>query len=349
MINDMIKSLFLASLVVLVGAISAPGAHAYSGEGSQKAAEADVSYAQGFASYAAYSSAIQTTSNVLLSQSNFLAVVPGSSAYLDIGRSGSAGAAKRTGIRVWVNGAYNHIDNDFLASRFEGSASSIAAGIDNRFKDWLVAGVAVGYEFSDIDTQFNFGTVEGTGVSVTPYVAVRVAKSTVLDFSGSYAWLQTDITRAKGAVTGAHDSTRYTLAANITQDFSTNKLLLQATAGFVYMEQKNDAYRESAGTLISNTVTTIGQVRVGGKVGYKFKNFIPYFQVRYENDVDDVGSSVSTTALVSQPIDDDGFFLAVGTEMRLSNFITGKIEFSSVEAREELHNYGVSGTVRIRF
>ncbi len=72
---------------------------------------------------------------------------------------------------LFINGNYGTGDKDatFNESGFDFDAYGLTAGIDYRFSDSFVAGVAVGYSESEAEVQENLGETEGEGTTFTLY------------------------------------------------------------------------------------------------------------------------------------------------------------------------------------
>lgn len=271
------------------------------------------------------------------------------------GQTGLSGAAQERGIGVWANVGYNRIESEFARSAYKGDVYAGLAGVDVRVRDWLVLGVALGYENLDVDTAFNTGTIESSGVSVTPYAIARLSREFFVDLSAGYTSLTTDVSRGGGAATGSYDSDRFVAGANLNWSWNpatASPWRLGASVGYLYIRQEDDSYRESAGAFVGSNTTEIGQARVGGRVGYSFGAVEPYVSGRFEYDAKQASIPIITSGGTTGPAASDdrtGFVLGLGTRFTLAPNLTGGIEVNTVEGRDDFTNYGVLGNIRFTF
>lgn len=84
---------------------------------------------------------------------------------------GAASADEFSKLGVFVNGDYSTGDKKatFNENGFDYDAYGITGGVDYRFSDRLVAGVAVGLSKSEVGIDAGAGTTDADGVSVTAY------------------------------------------------------------------------------------------------------------------------------------------------------------------------------------
>ncbi len=267
------------------------------------------------------------------------------------GETGKAGAMNPRGFGLWFNGAYTSLSNDFTATAYDGDVITGMVGIDYRLNDRLTIGVAGGYETTDLDTTFNLGSYNQDGYSVTPYMVFRISRNFAVNAAGTYSWLSTDVSRTGGAVTGNFDSTRATGAVNLVGNWSAGKWRFGTILGYLYINQDDDGYVESTGAAIASTTTEIGQGRVGGRIGYNLGKVETYFSGRYEYDFTAPGSQtiVTTGGAVSTPNDRSGFTLAAGLRFQLAPNVSGGLEGTTTQGRDNQDIYGVNGTLRFEF
>ncbi len=268
-----------------------------------------------------------------------------------VGQTGkSAGMMNPHGFGLWVNGGYTSIDFNGtmggLPAGFDGHVLTGMMGVDYRLSDVVTFGVAGGYENTDLDTQFNTGTLETDGYSVLPYVVVRLGQHFSVNASGGYSWLNTDMTRTSGAVTGTYDSTRWTGAVNLLSNWSAGKWRFGTLLGYLYIHQDDDAYVESTGASVAGATTKIGQGRVGGLIGYDLGKVETYFTGRYEYDFTSEGPALPAGTPTTGR---SGFRLGLGMRFALAPNVSGNLEGTTVQGRDNLDEYGVNGTLRFMF
>ena len=78
---------------------------------------------------------------------------------------------------------------------FDFDNASITAGVDYRFSDSFVGGVAVGYNHDNSDLDLNAGGLNVDGYNVTAYFTWYHANDFYVEGSASYGWLDYDLKR----------------------------------------------------------------------------------------------------------------------------------------------------------
>jgi outer membrane autotransporter protein len=265
---------------------------------------------------------------------------------LGSGQSGRSGALGMQDAAVWANLGYSSIENDNVATAFDGSVWAGLVGVDARFGA-ITVGIAGGYESTDIDTNFDrvAGKLEWDGWSVGPYAVLRLGPNYSIDGSLMYSSLTMD-TRAGNGATGSFDATRWLGMANLNGNWSINNWRLGASVGYLGLHQDEDAYTASNGTAVAGNDFSIHQARIGGRVGYNMGKVETYFLARYEYDFDSPGRPVGFPTASD---DDDGFVLGIGARFNLSPNVTGGVEATTTQGRDDLEVWGITGTIRFRF
>lgn len=270
----------------------------------------------------------------------------------DAGQGRASGSApRRTG--VWLNGGYTWLENKQAGANFDGGITNVMGGIDYLVQNNVLVGVSAGYEHQDITTKFNSGTLKGDGLTIAPYFAFILNKNINFDASIGHSWVNYDMTRSGGAVTGSTDGDRWFGIANANYTTSINNWQLGASLGYLYSMEKQDAYHESNGNAIDEASTHLGQARLGGKVGYvaatNFGYLNPYTSARLEYDVvkDHAGTIDAQGTLANS--DDFGVTFGLGMNAGIGENTTLNLEGTTTQFREDQSVYGVSGTVRYKF
>jgi len=201
----------------------------------------------------------------------------------------------------------------------------------------------------DIDTDFNNGTIETTGFGVSPYAVFRLTDKITADINASYTVLDTDTTRTGGAVTANFDSDRYTAGANLNINHSIDKFFMGGSVGFLYINETQDAYTESDGTLVSQLDISIGQGRLSATVGYNFGKVQPFLTAQLQHEFWAPSAAQLGGGLASPQEDTTGVVLGGGISFALSDSVSGTISASTQEAREDFSLYSISGRIRVQF
>jgi hypothetical protein len=264
------------------------------------------------------------------------------------GRSAGAGEKK---VGVWVLGSYSDIENDLndgtVDTRFEGDIAAFVGGVDYRLTDRVVAGLALSYEDVDIDTTFNAGTIETSGIGLAPYAVFKLTDKISADINGSYTRLDTDTTRTNNTITGQFDSRRYTAGGNLNVGHSINKVFMNGSVGFLYINENQDSYTESNGTFVAENDISIGQGRVSGTVGYNFGKVQPFLTAQLQHEFWAPSAPIVNGVALSE--DTTGYVVGGGVKFDISDSVSGTVSATSTEGRDDLSLYSISGRVRVKF
>jgi|SaaInl4_135m_RNA_FD_contig_21_125015_length_1277_multi_18_in_0_out_0_1 hypothetical protein len=263
----------------------------------------------------------------------------------------SAGSGKR-GLGVWVQGSYTAVDNDEVGAQFDGSAFTIVAGIDYKPKKMNgkgVVGLAVVWEDVDVDTDFNVGTFEGSGVSFAPYVGFRVHKNFILDASVGYSILDYDVARTLGGtVTSDFDAQRIFGSVNLSGNFKKKKFRIAPKIGLMGLWEEQDGFTDSIGTTFGKNTIHLGRLHAGGEVGFTVKAIEPFVGARLNWDFDR-NAPVDLTGAGGFAQDDSlGATFSAGINLKKKN-ISGQIKGETNQFKNEVTSYSVRGTIRVDF
>ncbi len=91
--------------------------------------------------------------------------------------TGQAGGGAPAKLGVWAQGSWTSIDKTETALGMNGNVYNIVGGLDYKFNDRVLAGLALGGEWTRITTGFNNGTYDGDGVTVAPYLGVPAGRA----------------------------------------------------------------------------------------------------------------------------------------------------------------------------
>lgn len=265
------------------------------------------------------------------------------------GQQGMAAGGGEGKVGVWINSGWSDIENDLSSTAMDGDVFSVFGGADYMISDRFYLGVSAGWETADIDTTFNAGSIESDGFTVAPYALFVINNWLTFDASAGYSWLEYDTTRTAGAlVTGNFDADRWFASANLTGYYSINNWNMSGTVGYLYTEEEQDSFTESDGTLNRGQTIELGQINVGGTVGYSLGMMEPYVTATYQIDTTRTDTVVGVNQ--AQPANDEtGFILGGGVRFSLSDRVSGSLEATTEEGREDVSNTTVNGTIRIRF
>lgn len=265
--------------------------------------------------------------------------------------SGVAAGGGDGRLSVWVSGGWSQIDDELTSTGFDGNFYNVLTGADYQFNDRFLGGLALGYESSDIDTSFNTGNVEQDGFTIAPYAGYVLNRYLTLDVSGGYTFSDYDTVRnpAAGApVTGSTEGDRWFLGGNVNAYYAVNRVTLGGRVGYLYTKESQDSFTESNGNAVSTNDVSIGQVRVGGTVGYMLGKVEPYVTGTYIHDVQQEKITVGPGQ--AQPSNDrSGLDVGGGIRFMLSDRVTGGFEGTTHVGRDDISSTSLTGNLRIKF
>ncbi|EME70137.1 outer membrane protein domain-containing protein [Paramagnetospirillum caucaseum] len=255
-------------------------------------------------------------------------------------RGGLSGGSKDLGVGVWLNGGYSNIQYNKTGSEFNGTVWTGMGGVDYKFTDALMVGLAAGYEDTQLKTTFNNGNLNASGWTIAPYALYKFTKNYSVDVSGGYSGLNYTIDRLDPLVatkiTGKTDADRWFAAANLNGVWSEDAWRFSAKFGGLWANESKNAFNESNGVATSALSTKLGSVNLGGKVGYNLGFIEPY--------VGGTGRKWLGDA------DDKADFLAqAGTLLYIGELAVGTIEVSTPLGDSNLRQINVVTNIRFDF
>jgi hypothetical protein len=255
-------------------------------------------------------------------------------------RGGLSGGSKDLGIGVWLNGGYSSINYTKADSKFNGNVWTGMGGVDYKFTDALIIGLAAGYESTKLKTVFNNGNLDASGWTIAPYGLYKFTKNYSVDVSGGFSQLNYDIDRLDPLVgtkiTGKTDADRWFVAANLNGLWTEDAWRFSAKFGSLWASESKKAYNESNGTANAALTNSLGSVNLGGTVGYNLGFFEPY-----------VGGT--GRKWLGDANDKADFLAQLGTRLYLGDLAVGTIEVSTPLGDDNLHQYNVVANIRFDF
>jgi len=259
----------------------------------------------------------------------------------DEGKAAGNGGQK---LGLWFTGAYSNVDYGKTGSQYDGDLAAGIAGFDYKISDNLLAGLAFGYEESDLSTTFNVGTEKSDGWTVSPYALYQLDKTYSVEVSGGYSKLNYDVTRVeprdKNKITGTTDASRWFAEASLSGNWSIDALQLGASLGVLSVSEDKDAYTEvgSGGQAVASKSTDLGRATLGGEASYSLGDVvIPYVNANYRRDYNTDSS------------DDDSIALGIGSRFQLGDSVSAGIEANTVQGKDDLDQWGALASFRVVF
>lgn len=255
---------------------------------------------------------------------------------------------------MWASYQRSDFENDFAATAFDADTNMVFIGADFAPRDDFIAGVAFGYEDTDVDSSFNRGGQEIDGFSIIPYMGGLVDIGLLelgLDASLGYSHLDVDQFRratATGAlVTSETDSTRWFFSGNANVGKTYGDWTLGGRVGFLVARDELDGFTESDGTVVAESTSDLGRLTVGGDLSWFWESFEPYLSALYEYDYE---RQTVVTATAPQPAnDDDDFVFGLGIRWYSEEGVTAGFEYNSVFGRSDFSSDSYSFQLRADF
>ena len=161
-------------------------------------------------------------------------------------------------VGMWASYQTSRFSDAFAATSSDSDTDTVFAGID--FSPWegSLFGVALGYENTATDTQFNGGQQDLSGFSVIPYLGIAIDDYTDLDVDIStdlaFGFSKLDLTQFRtdpgtGArVTSETDSFRAFVSWNVSAARAYDNWYFATCAGLLVAKDTQSAFTESDAT-----------------------------------------------------------------------------------------------------
>jgi uncharacterized protein with beta-barrel porin domain len=263
-------------------------------------------------------------------------------------------------VGIWASASPSSVDNDLATTAFQSNNVNAAVGVDVMPWEGVVVGATFGYGNQDVNTRFNGGDQDVNDYTFAAYAAALLSANISIDASLGYANVDIDQERPVSAfevaagtpLAGAGagrvasstvDADRWFGSINVTGNWDFNHLLLNAHAGYLYVNEDHDSFTESAtnaaGAAFSQSFASrdfdLGQVRVGGEVGYDFGSFLePFAGLDYV--VDETREDVVVAPGLAQPAnDDDEVQFTFGMRYLGDNGVSAVLQYTGNALRED--------------
>ena len=220
-------------------------------------------------------------------------------------------------------------------------------------------GVSVGYERSDLDTDFNDGRLESDGVILLPYVGKAIGRHVVVEAGAGYGWLSYDRTRGDGAFRGSFDAERFTSFANVSGFMpetwhGVDRLTLSARLGFQYSNEQQDGFvEEGSNDRIPSGEVELGQVIMAGEARYAPEvSAIPGVEVfaRAEGRVDAISTDRRDVPDAPAPVEDiTDVRVGLGAVARITDRLSAHVSVDTVLSRKDFTEHSAAIGLRLSF
>ncbi|MCB1907481.1 MAG: autotransporter outer membrane beta-barrel domain-containing protein [Rhodocyclaceae bacterium] len=297
-------------------------------------------------------------------------------------RGGSAGEGEFGG--RWggfINANYNSGDRD--ASRnedaFDFSDAGLTAGIDYRFTDALVGGVALSWSKTDADFDADLGTVESDNFGVSLYVSYATPTWYVdgrlgvsrIDFDTERRILVVSNTPAEAIDTtafGSTDGDQVSFNAGGGYNFEVASMTVTPYGRLDYLKLDVDGFteredKEGMGLVIGDHDTESLQSAIGARVARTYSTgggvFTPYAGIEWNHEFDNDKKSLvaryandpfnESFTITSDDPDRDYFTLSLGASAVFPHGLAAFVNVDTALGLAETRSYALTLGGRLEF
>lgn len=170
--------------------------------------------------------------------------------------------------------------NGWFDGRLVGATDSIAqqsafgfvgvAGADYKVMPWLAVGLTVGTEAFNTKIGTAGANVSENGVSVAPYVGVRLDPNVYFSMFIGGTWLNYNTVPQAGTA-AQFGAWRFMTGGSLTGVWRMGPWRLQPSVDIAYGSESQYGFTDTAGTVVPGQIVQYGRVRGGPEVGYRFE------------------------------------------------------------------------------
>jgi outer membrane autotransporter protein len=286
---------------------------------------------------------------------------------------------------LWSRGNYSFGDKDSSASApsFDADQWGLLVGMDYRFSDKAVGGVALAYGDSSVEFQpAGEGRLDATSWAASVYGSMYAARNFYLDAIFNVASVgydaQRNITYVDGtglvAENASGDTDGLTLSggASLGYDFLLGGLTLSPTAGVFYVDATIDGFTEDGATGLNLVYDEQNYESLTANLGLRltyawnvswgvllphlrtdfvreFEDQVEVFGVRFAADPFDAASNPTPPILVETDNPDRSYWrLAAGFSAQFKHGVSGYIEYQRLQSYELVDFQDVSFGLRFQ-
>ena len=243
----------------------------------------------------------------------------------------------------------SNFSDDFAASAFDADTNALFFGADMSPWDNYVFGVAIGYDTTDIDTEFNNGQQDLDALTIVPYLAIGLSEALDVDFnlsmdmSTGYSTVDIDQFSVTGGVrvTSSTSSDRFFWATNINAGQEMGDFYVSGRAGILYAVDEVDGFTDSAGTTVGDIRSELGRITAGGGISYLWgDSFEPFVDAVYRYDY-----SLTESTVAGHPNDDTDIQVSMGLNY-FGDSWSGSISYDRTFGRDDFDENSIGLTIR---
>lgn len=295
------------------------------------------------------------------------------------GASADALSGGRFGGFINAHTNWGDRDRSRLEDAFDFNDTGITAGIDYRFSDALVAGVAVAYSATDVNFDRRLGGVESDDLGVSLYGSYHLGG---LYFDGHLGFSKVDFDTARRIVVvsntavagfdtvarGSTDADQITASLGVGYDMANGDLTVSPFARLNYLRLDTDGFREREalhslgldvrGRTVNSLISALG-VNLTKAIGTGAGVVSPYLGVEWNHEFRNDGSGIvakythdpfNTRFVIPVASPDRNYFtVRAGVSGTFANGWSAFANYETVLGLEDTSNHALTLGVRVEF
>ncbi|MCL4766174.1 MAG: Ig-like domain repeat protein [Hyphomicrobiaceae bacterium] len=170
---------------------------------------------------------------------------------------------------IWAEGHYRVFSDDRDRQDADGHFGVVYLGADYVVTPWLLIGALVQYDSMEESSRKDNYRIEGHGWMAGPYATVRLSDEIFLQ--GRAAWGTSSNTVSPFLTySDDFDSERWLVSSTLVGRWEFGRWQLRPNATLAYIEDVSSAYTDSLGVPIPGVKVSLGQLKAGPEVSYRF-------------------------------------------------------------------------------
>jgi hypothetical protein len=228
-------------------------------------------------------------------------------------------------------------------------------GIDRWVMPKLLLGVTVGFEETDLTLDYNSGSMEGHGKTLSAYGGYIILPWLIADASFGYTWIDYDIVTNRIA-TSQVDARRWAAATNLTAIYRDGRFGVDLGVGFLAFDEFKENTEDSTGRYVESNLLAMRQVNAG--IGAQYSMTVEKTTVTLKADakfgydvVRPSGSPVGVFGGTSvSTVDPSSVVFSAGFDVTTpDNVATAGFRGHTTQFQENTETYGFTASLRIAF
>ncbi|MGH7801374.1 MAG: autotransporter domain-containing protein [Thermodesulfobacteriota bacterium] len=284
---------------------------------------------------------------------------------------------------IFVNGSYNFGDRDQSTTQngFDFNIFDVTGGVDYRFTNNFVLGVAFTYVRTDIDLDLSAGSLDTNAYYGSVYGSLYILDNFYIDGLANFGWIDynskrninftVDGTTVNQTANGDTNGFYYAFSANAGYDFHFEGLTFGPLGRFNYSQANIDGFQETiegggAGTGLAldvddqdaKSLTTALGAQASYAISTGWGVFLPQVLFEWVHEFEDPGSTSATFVaggglginptinVQGEDPDRDTFNLGGGISAVFPHGISAFAYYESILGWEDVTSYYISGGIR---